>query len=113
VRVVQESTAATTVMPAGPATASVRILSGDRTGLTLPVGSPTVVGRLPECELTLDDPSVSRRHARILRQGERWTIEDLGSTNGVRVNGATVGHAELRPGDRLELGAVKLEFSAE
>lgn len=71
------------------------------------------IGRLPECDVTLDDPSVSRRHARLTRNGSRWSIEDLGSTNGLRVNGERVGNAELADGDRLELGSVRLTFSLE
>ena len=46
-----------------------------------------VLGRLPECDVPLIDPSVSRRHARIRLEGDRWTITDLGSTNGVKLNG--------------------------
>ena len=70
-----------------------------------------VIGRLPDCDVTLDDPSVSRRHAEVTGQGGRWSISDLGSTNGVKLNGARVQTANLSDGDRLELGNVKLSFS--
>lgn len=75
--------------------------------------SPTTVGRLPSCDITLDDPSVSRRHARIARRDGRWTVEDLGSTNGVQVNGQPVGRTQLRDGDRVELGSMLLTFTLE
>ncbi|MBA2579034.1 MAG: DUF3662 domain-containing protein [Euzebyaceae bacterium] len=106
------SGAATTVLPAsGTATASLEFAAGDRAGARIPLSGTATIGRLPECDITLDDPSVSRRHARMVLEGDRWTVEDLGSTNGVRVNGATVGHSEIRTGDRLDLGGVKLTFS--
>ncbi len=82
-------------------------------GRRYPVGATATLGRLPECDVTLNDPSVSRRHARISREGDRWSVEDLGSTNGVRVNGAPVTTAELADGDRLELGGVALSFAVD
>lgn len=75
------------------------------------VGRVAVIGRLPECEITLDDPAVSRRHARITDDGGDYRIEDLGSTNGVRVNGESVTSSRLRDGDRVDLGGVKVTFS--
>jgi hypothetical protein len=92
--------------------ASLRVMAGGEVGTQFAVGSSAVIGRLPECDVTLDDPSVSRRHARIHREGNRWTIEDLGSTNGVRVNGEQVGQSELHDGDRLDFGGVKMAFSS-
>ena len=91
---------------------SLRVMAGGEVGTQFPLTGTTVIGRLPECDVTLDDPSVSRRHARIVREGDRWMIEDLGSTNGVRVNGEQVGQSELRDGDRLDFGGVKLAFTA-
>src|SRR5680860_676871 len=77
------------------------------------LGTTTLLGRLSDCDVTLDDPSVSRRHARIRREGEDYVIEDLRSTNGVRVNGAERDYARLSDGDELELGSVRLSFSLE
>jgi Protein of unknown function (DUF3662)/Inner membrane component of T3SS, cytoplasmic domain len=94
-----------------PNPGSLRIVAGGEMGAEFPLSAVTVIGRLPECEVTLDDPSVSRKHARITRQGDRWMVEDLGSTNGMRINGTQIGQSELRDGDRLELGTVKLMFS--
>ena len=73
----------------------------------------TVLGRLPECDLTLADSSVSRRHAKVAPVSGSWTITDLGSTNGVKVNGERVTSATLGDGDRVELGSVRLAFSLE
>lgn len=112
VRVIDQRGEATTVMPTA-ARASLRIMSGSASGLRHPIEGTTVVGRLPECDVTLDEPSVSRRHARLEPGGDNWTIVDLGSTNGVRVNGEQVARATLRDGDRLELGGVTLAFALE
>lgn len=104
----------TIVMPAaGGPRAALRIDNGPQSGRRITVAESTVVGRLPECDVTLEDPSVSRRHVRISRDNGQWTIEDLGSTNGLRVNDRTVGRARLNDGDRLELGSVKLSFNVE
>lgn len=77
------------------------------------LSSAATLGRLPECDVTLDDPSVSRRHARMSERGGRWSIEDLDSTNGVKVNGRRVRTAELADGDRVELGGIRLVFAVE
>lgn len=109
----QTTTRTTTQREQRPLSGSLRIVAGGGdVGASFPLSGTTVIGRLPECDVTLEDPSVSRRHARIIRQGDRWMVEDLGSTNGVRVNGAQVRGSELRDGDRLELGVIKLAFSA-
>ncbi|HUH07974.1 MAG TPA: DUF3662 and FHA domain-containing protein [Egibacteraceae bacterium] len=101
---------ATRVLPAADqgGRAALHLIGGDRARFAL--SGTMTLGRLPQCDITLDDASVSRRHARIQRSGERWSIEDLGSTNGVRVNGEDVGHAEIRDGDQLELGSVRMLF---
>ncbi|MGH8896960.1 MAG: FhaA domain-containing protein [Egibacteraceae bacterium] len=103
--------AGTTQTPGQSPSGSLRVIAGGEVGARFSLSAVTVIGRLPECEVTLDDPSVSRKHARITLQGEQWTVKDLGSTNGMWVNGAQVGQSELRDGDRLDLGGVKLRFS--
>jgi hypothetical protein len=80
-----------------------RMLSGDR----------LVVGRSRDADLVLDDPNVSRRHAELRRDHDSWTIADLGSTNGVKVNGRRVEHARLEPGDAIVLGTFELSFEVE
>lgn len=73
-------------------------------------GERVVVGRSPDCDLVLDDPRVSKRHAALSRRDGRWWIEDLGSTNGTVVDGRPL-HAPtaLTPGGRIELGGTMLE----
>jgi len=64
-----------------------------------------LIGRSPVCDLALLDPTASRRHARLRVDRDRVTIEDLGSANGVLVNGHRVDTPrELRPGDRIRIG---------
>jgi hypothetical protein len=82
----------------------------DQAGQQIPLSDQTVIGRMPGCDVQLDDPSVSRRHARISRADQGWLIEDLGSTNGIMVNGTTVDREYLSGGDDLELGNVRLRF---
>lgn len=72
-----------------------------------------VVGRAAECGLALADPFLSRRHAKIVRRGERVEVEDLGSSNGTRLNGEPViGLTAMRPGDRIQLSATVLALHA-
>ena len=66
------------------------------------------VGRAPSCQLVLGDDSVSRVHALIVRDGRRFELIDLDSTNGTLVNGRRVARAHVRAGDRLTLGAAEL-----
>jgi hypothetical protein len=69
------------------------------------------IGRSRDCDIVLEDSSISRRHAELRPEGASWTIEDLGSTNGVRVNGLTVhGAHQLRSGDRIEVGSTEILF---
>jgi len=64
-----------------------------------------VIGRGSSCEIRLDDPLVSRRHARVLGSGAGTGIEDLSSSNGVYVNGCrSRGVTPLHPGDVIQLG---------
>jgi hypothetical protein len=67
-----------------------------------------VLGRSSRCDVVLSDLSVSRRHARLFFRDGKWLLQDLASTNGTLVNGRRVGRCELRPGDRLLVGAVGL-----
>jgi predicted component of type VI protein secretion system len=71
----------------------------------------TLVGRSEECDITIFDPSVSRRHARIRVADGRVVLEDLGSRNGCRVNGVFVrGSVGLTDGDRIRFGTQELVF---
>lgn len=76
----------------------------------LPPGD-TLIGRSPECQITIEDPLISRQHGRIIVQGGVATFVDLGSRNGSRVNGRPVGDPVLLvDGDRVRLGAQELVF---
>jgi diguanylate cyclase (GGDEF)-like protein len=99
-------------------------LSSDRALLTILVGlnagqvftldrDESFLGRGRDAEVRIDDVGVSRRHARIVRtEGRRYVVEDLGSANGVLVNGVRVERADLTDGDRLQVGpALVLRFS--
>jgi hypothetical protein len=78
--------------------------------ITKPV---TVLGRSASCDVRLGDPNVSRRHAELRQEGTSYWIVDLGSTNGVDVNGARVERAKLDPGDTVTLGESELVFMRE
>jgi FHA domain len=72
----------------------------------------TVIGRSLDCHLTIEDPLVSRKHARLIVSDAGAQIEDLSSRNGVKVNGAPIGQPTvLRNGDRLRIGTQELVFS--
>jgi hypothetical protein len=69
-----------------------------------------VLGRSRECDITLEDPNVSRRHAEVRLEDGAWWIVDLGSTNGIEVNGERVKRAQLDNNDRIVLGRTELAF---
>jgi len=79
--------------------------------LMLPRGDQTVlrIGRSPDCDLTLPDPTVSWLHAELRRTGDGWEVGDAGSKNGTRVNGWRVGSGlVVRPGDCVTFGRTAL-----
>ena len=76
-------------------------------------GERVLVGRSRECDVTVSDPNVSRRHIELRRGDRGWAAVDLGSTNGMKVNGRRIGHAELSPGDRITIGVTDLTFELE
>ena len=63
-----------------------------------------LVGRRPECDVVLSDPTVSGRHAQLLGRGDHALVTDLGSTNGTWVNGKQVTQSRVTPGDELRFG---------
>ena len=69
-----------------------------------------IVGRQQTCDLILRDDEVSRQHLNVFREGLRWCLEDLGSTNGTYVNGVRVDKSILKPQDRVRLGQTTFVF---
>lgn len=98
------------VEPALAAAASLVIHeSGGERSLAL-VADVVTIGRLPDCEVVIADKGASRRHAQIRHEDGAYTLTDLGSTNGTRLNGQTVQTRELADGDRITIGSTLLEF---
>jgi hypothetical protein len=78
--------------------------------LIVPPGGGTI-GRSRDCDIVLDDAGASRRHAELRPHPAGWALRDLGSTNGVRVNGRAIqGTRPLRQGDRVEIGSTEIVF---
>lgn len=74
-------------------------------------GAETVIGRHPECDIVIQASAVSRYHARVLHEGERYQVIDSGSRNGTFLNGQLLtGPEELREGDRVRISDVELVF---
>lgn len=69
-----------------------------------------VIGRTDENDVVINHRSISRHHAKVVREGGHFHIVDLQSANGVRVNGEEYGKVELRKGDKIDLGHVRLVF---
>jgi hypothetical protein len=70
----------------------------------------TSTGRHPDSDIFLDDVTVSRRHAEFYRQGDRFTVRDVGSLNGTYVNRERIEEAELFGGDEVQIGKFRLLF---
>lgn len=75
------------------------------------VSAETLIGRAPSCNLQIPDESMSREHAVVLSDGETHMLEDLQSTNGIKVNGKRVRSVELGHGDEIEIGQTHLVFT--
>jgi hypothetical protein len=82
--------------------------NGDRLEVKRP---RVVIGRSRDCDIQLADANVSRRHAELRQEGASFWIVDLGSTNGIEVNGKRVKRAKLRSGDTITLGSTDVTFS--
>jgi hypothetical protein len=70
----------------------------------------TVIGRSRQCDIVIADPNVSRRHCEVRRESDDYVVIDLGSTNGVLINGRQVQRAALAEGDRLQIGGTSARF---
>jgi pSer/pThr/pTyr-binding forkhead associated (FHA) protein len=91
--------------------AFLRILAGSREGVQVPLSptAPLTIGRR-NGELLLDDPLVSGRHCQVLRRGDDWFVQDLGSTNGTMVDGRLVRESVLKPSSELVVGSTRFSL---
>jgi len=102
---------ATAVRPVLPRYA-LRGVSGEAFGRTYPIVGATTIGRAPECTLRLDEPGMSRMHARLMPTDDGLLVEDLGSTNGCFVNGKRVLRGDVRVGDELGFDTLRFRLVA-
>jgi signal transduction histidine kinase len=94
--------------------ATLRLIQGPHAGSLYPLeGRRVTLGRQSGVDLFLDSVEVSRRHARVTREGEHFFLEDLGSSNGTYLNGTLLAaKTELRPRDRIGIGPFLMQFEA-
>jgi pSer/pThr/pTyr-binding forkhead associated (FHA) protein len=77
----------------------------------IPSGDRTLIGRSPDCDVFLDDVTVSRRHAVLTQRNGEISIEDLGSLNGTFVNRRRIeAPTRLQSGDEVQIGKYRLSF---
>ena len=94
----------------GPGMGSLVLPSGERVDIA---EAPIVIGRLPECRVSVNDSNISRRHAEVRMTPTAYVVVDLGSTNGTMVNGIKIaGEQRLRDGDIISVGSTHLRFEA-
>jgi pSer/pThr/pTyr-binding forkhead associated (FHA) protein len=74
------------------------------------IGDHALIGRSPECDVFLDDVTVSRRHAELTRDGKVFTIRDLGSLNGTFVNRRRIESSVLEDDDEVQIGKYRMTF---
>lgn len=99
---------------AGEVTAPVLGSLVGSSGQSWPLTAQLTIGRAENADIRLDDSAVSREHAVVRHHGDRWTVEDLGSRNGTRLNDARIPNftgCALRHGDRLTIGRMTLRVS--
>jgi pSer/pThr/pTyr-binding forkhead associated (FHA) protein len=86
---------------------------GGRAGESFrPSGPRTRIGRSPDCEIFLDDVTVSRNHAVLIDEGGEFVVEDQGSLNGTFVNRKRIESATLEEGDEVQIGKYRMTFIA-
>ena len=73
-------------------------------------GERTTIGRSPDCDIFLDDVTVSRKHAVLVHQDDAYVIEDQGSLNGTFLNRRRIESGRLEHGDELQIGKYRLSF---
>lgn len=94
--------------------AALVICNGEFEGMTYALSNDeTLIGRNPTTDITLVDENISREHAIVLRDGDAFSIEDLQSTNGTKVNGKGIRSQPLHPGDEIQVGHTRFRFELE
>ncbi len=99
--------------PAGPPPpgAFIRVMRGFYEGLEVPVDREwMVIGRGRGADLVIAEPTISRSHAAVGYDGDGFFVQDLGSTNGTRVNGNREPQMRLASGDQVQLGKLQLQI---
>lgn len=92
------------------------IRNGGFEGMTYDLAADeTLIGRNPTTDITLLDEGISREHALILwdEESDEFSVEDLQSTNGTKVNGKRVRSATLCDGDEIQIGHTRFQFTCE
>lgn len=87
------------------------VLNGPNAGTLIKLGEENLIGRSPECLIHSNDPTVSRKHCRILRETLSFVLEDIGSLNGTALNGKNLtSPSELKDGDKINAAAIEFKF---
>lgn len=94
--------------PQAPKRRASQLVSSDRSYRL--EGTPISVGRSPDNDIAIDDRRISRSHAELALVSGRWTLRDLGSTNGTALNGRLIKESPLHDGDRISLGGFEIIF---
>ena len=88
------------------------LVAGPGQLLTFPLDRPEIIiGRDPQCDIVINHKTLSRRHAKLL-MGPPVTVEDLGSTNGIVIDGQRARHAVLSTGSRIEIGSTRMSITS-
>lgn len=94
--------------------AFLKIIGGDRDGEQFEIDrDEAIIGRTPDCFISIDDPAVSGRHCAVIREENRYILRDLESTNGTSMNGTRIREAQLSAGDIISIGSVQVMLDGD
>lgn len=97
--------------PISAASVELRVIRGPQIGMSYTLNSDSLsIGRSPQCDIFLNDMTVSRLHATITRTNGIFTIEDANSFNGVWINNESIENASLKEGDIIQIGVFCLVY---
>jgi pSer/pThr/pTyr-binding forkhead associated (FHA) protein len=87
-----------------------KVVTGNQAGREIAIpASGAVFGRASDCEITLGEPTISRKHCRFALEKGEWVVRDLDSHSGTIVNGRLANVCPLKPGDEVTLGHLRLK----